>query len=97
MVPARISEKNDALKRAILKQVPALKIKYTAGRYDINVFNQTVNENLALVNLTLWETIRPNLVSIPVDTKIKVDYGVLAAKNAGSDINNFMAILRRLV
>lgn len=97
MVPDGVSEKNDALKKEIIKKVPDIKIRYTSGRYDINVFNKTVDENWALINLTPWENIHPNLVSVPIKTKISVDYGILAAKNCDSDINNFMAILRRLV
>lgn len=97
MVPDGVSEKNDALKKELLKKVPNLKIKYTHGRYDINVFNRAVSENWALINVTPWENIHPNLVSVPLKTKIRVEYGVLAAKKAGSDINNFMVILRRLI
>lgn len=97
MVPDGVSEKNEALKKELLKKVPDLKIKYTNGRYDINVFNKAVDENWALINVTPWENIHPNLVSVPLNTKINVEYGVLAAKDAGSDINNFMAILKRLI
>lgn len=97
MVPAGVSEKNDSLKKQLIKKVPHLTIRYTPGRYDINVFNEAVENNWALVNLTPWRSIHPNLVSIPLKTKITVDYGVLAAKNASSEINNFMAILRRLI
>lgn len=97
MVPSGVSEKNDSLKQELIKKAPDLKIKYTNGRYDINVFNRAVDENWALINVTPWENIHPNLVSVPLNTKIDVEYGVLAAKDAGSDINNFMAILRRII
>lgn len=97
MVPEGVSEKNDQLKKELLKKVPDIDIRYTQGRYDIDVFNKTVNENWALINITPWENIHPTLVSVPLNTKVTVDYGVLAAKKAGSSINNFMAILRRLI
>lgn len=97
MVPDGVSEKNDELKKQLIKKVPNIQIKYTSGRYDIDVFNKTVNENLALVNLTPWRNIHPNLVSVPLKTKIDVEYGVLAPKNANSQLDNFMAILRRVI
>lgn len=97
MVPDGVSETNDALKAELIKKVPDIKIRYTPGRYDINVFNTAVDNNWALINLTPWKNIHPNLVSIPIKTKISVDYGILATKNCDSDINNFMAILKRLI
>lgn len=97
MVPKGISEKNDLLRARMLTKVPDLQIRYTPGRYDLQVFNQTVANNWALVNLTPWLNIHPNLVSIPLKTSIKVDYGVLASKKADSEVKNFLAILRRLV
>lgn len=97
MVPDGVSEKNDQLKNELIKKVPNLMIRYTKGRYDLNVFNQAAENNWDLINLTPWENIHPGLVSIPLKTKITVNYGVLAAKNADSEINNFMAMLRRWV
>lgn len=97
MVPTGISEKNDQLRAEILKANPQINIKYTTGRYDINVFNQAVDENDALINLTPWENIHPNLVTIPLKTNIKVEYGVLAAKKAQPSFKNFMTMVRNLV
>lgn len=97
MVPNGVSEKNDALKKELLKKIPNLRIRYTNGRYDLHVFNQAASKNWALINITPWAKIHPNLVSVPLNTKISVAYGVLAAKKADSEINNFMAILRRLL
>ncbi|MGN1279176.1 MAG: LysR substrate-binding domain-containing protein [Limosilactobacillus sp.] len=97
MVPAGVSEKNDELKRAIQAAAPDAQIKYTAGRYDLETFNKAVNENLLLINLTPWKYLHPELVSIPLATSITVDYGILAAKKALPGLNNFLAMLARLV
>lgn len=74
-----------------------MKIKYTTGRYDINVFNQAVDENDALINLTPWTNIHPNLITVPLKTNIEVEYGILASKQTGSKVKNFMNIVRELV
>lgn len=97
MVPAGISEKNDELKQQILASAPDVKIKYTAGRYDLQTFNRAVNENLLLINLTPWKYLHPELVSIPLKTSITVDYGILASKKVSPVLNNFLAMLRRLI
>ena len=82
MVPTGVSEKNDQLRQEILEANPDISIKYTTGRYDINVFNQAVDDNVALINLTPWKNIHPNLVTIPLKTNIGVGYGILAAKHS---------------
>lgn len=97
MVPTGISEKNDLLRDQILKANPDVEIKYTAGRYDINIFNQAVDENDALINLTPWTNIHPNLITVPLKTNIEVEYGILASKQADSKVQNFMNIVRELV
>lgn len=97
MVPTGISEKNDQLRQEILKIDPNISIKDTAGRYDINVFNQAVAENDALINLTPWKNIHPSLVTIPLRTKIKVEYGILAAKNAENRVRHFMQLVSHLI
>lgn len=97
MVPTGISEKNDLLRKQILKANPGIEIRDTAGRYDINVFNQAVAENDALINLTPWINIHPNLVTIPLKTKIEVEYGILAAKHADRKVQTFMNLVRELL
>ncbi|WP_295731179.1 LysR family transcriptional regulator [uncultured Limosilactobacillus sp.] len=97
MVPTGVSEKNDQLRQEILASEPDISIKYTAGRYDINVFNQAVNDNAALINLTPWKNIHPNLVTIPLKTDIEVEYGILAAKHADGKVQGFMQQVRKLL
>lgn len=74
-----------------------MEIKYTTGRYDISVFNQAVDENDALINLTPWTNIHPNLITVPLKTNIKVEYGILSSKQASSKVQNFMNMVRELV
>lgn len=97
MVPTGVSEKNDQLCQEILNVDPEVSIKYTNGRYDINIFNQAVDENDALINLTPWEDIHPNLVTVPLKTDIEVEYGVLASKNATAKVKHFMERVRQLI
>lgn len=96
MVPTGVSEKNDQLRQEILEINPEISIKYTNGRYDINVFNQAVDENDALINVTPWNNIHPNLVTIPLKTNIEVEYGILASKKADSKVKHFMDLVRKL-
>ncbi len=97
MVPTGVSEKNDQLRQEILDTDPEITIKYTNGRYDINVFNQAVDENDALINVTPWKDIHPNLVTIPLKTNIEVEYGILAPKHATGKVKNFMDHVRQLI
>ncbi|ANZ66906.1 LysR family transcriptional regulator [Secundilactobacillus paracollinoides] len=94
MVPNGVSEKNDQLLHEILRINPNISINYTTGRYDINVFNKAVNDNSALISLTPWENIHPNLVFVPLKTSIQVEYGILAAKTTDMKVQNFINLIR---
>ncbi|WP_125588737.1 LysR family transcriptional regulator [Companilactobacillus jidongensis] len=88
-VPLGISEKNDQLRKIINSNYSKIKVIETSGRYDMNVFNQTVEQNIAMITLTPWKRIHPNLVTIPLETDIKVPYGILSAKIPGTDVEEF--------
>lgn len=72
MVPRGISEKNDQLRDAIETAAPDVIIEGTHGRYNLDVFNRAADQNLALLNLTPWQDLHPNLVTVPLDTPLTV-------------------------
>jgi len=90
MVPTGISEKNDLLRTAMLAQEPSIQPIDTAGRYDINTFNQTVEDNIAMITLTPWKNIHPNLVTVALKTKLTVPYGLLSTKFPGKKTADFL-------
>lgn len=89
-VPTGVSEKNDQLRSEMLSEVPSIKLIDTDGRYDINTFNKAVDENVALISLTPWKNIHPNLVTIPLETDITVSYGLISTKFPGREIDHFL-------
>lgn len=96
-VPMGISEKNDQLRKIIHDKYPTIKIVETTGRYDMNTFNQAVEENIPLITLTPWKRIHPNLVSIPLETDIHVSYGILTTKFPGSKVDDFLLKLSKVL
>lgn len=90
MVPRGISEKNDLLRDELLAKAPSVQAVDTAGRYNINTFNQAVEENIALISLTPWRNIHPNLVTVPLKTQITVPYGLLSTKFPGNRTAAFL-------
>ncbi|MDR7663237.1 LysR family transcriptional regulator substrate-binding protein [Limosilactobacillus fermentum] len=97
MVPRGISEKNDQLRDAIETAAPDVIIEGTHGRYNLDVFNRAADQNLALLNLTPWQDLHPNLVTVPLDTPLTVNYGVLASRQAPQPVQDFMNRLRQLI
>ncbi len=97
MVPTGVSDKNDQLRQEILEEIPNISIEYTTGRYDINVFNKALDDNVALINLTPWKNIHPNLVTVPLETNIEVEFGILAAKHANGKVKSFMQLVNQLL
>lgn len=96
-VPMGISDTNDQLRRIIAKDYPQIKVVETTGRYDMNTFNQAVEENIPLITVTPWKRIHPNLVSIPLKTDVHVPYGILTTKLPGSNVDNFMLKLSKIL
>ena len=97
MVPRGISEKNDQLRDAIETAAPDVIIEGTRRRYNLDVFNRAADQNLALLNLTPWQDLHPNLVTVPLDTPLTVNYGVLASRQALQPVQDFMNRLRQLI
>lgn len=94
-VPMGISQKNDQLRKIISEKYPSIKVVETMGRYDMNTFNQAVEQNIALITLTPWKSIHPNLVSVPLATDITVPFGILTTKMPGSNIDEFLLKLQK--
>ncbi|WP_270519449.1 LysR family transcriptional regulator [Limosilactobacillus fermentum] len=97
MAPRGISEKNDQLRDAIETAAPDVIIEGTRGRYNLDVFNRAADQNLALLNLTPWQDLHPNLVTVPLDTPLTVNYGALASRQALQPVQDFMNRLRQLI
>ncbi|BDZ31289.1 LysR family transcriptional regulator [Lactiplantibacillus sp. WILCCON 0030] len=97
MVPKGISEKNDQLRHQMLAVTPSIQPIDTKGRYDINTFNETVEENIAMVSLTPWRNIHPNLVTVPLKTTIEVPYGLLSPKLPGKKTADFLHEFTKLI
>lgn len=96
-VPMGISEKNDQLRSIIETKYSQIHVVETTGRYDMNTFNQAVEENIPLITVTPWKSIHPNLVSIPLDTDIQVPFGILTTKFPGSKVDNFLIKLSKVL
>ena len=58
---------------------------------NLNIFD------FALLNLTPWQDLHPNLVTVPLDTPLTVNYGVLASRQAPQPVQDFMNRLRQLI
>ncbi|GEO57182.1 LysR family transcriptional regulator [Companilactobacillus bobalius] len=96
-VPMGISDTNDQLRKIINDKYPQIKVVETIGRYDMNTFNQAVEENIPLITVTPWKSIHPNLVSIPLKTDVHVPYGILTTKLPGSNVEEFLMKITRLL
>lgn len=94
-VPMGISDRNDQIRKTIADSYPDIDIVETSGRYDMNTFNQAVEQNIALITLTPWKSIHPNLVSIPLKTKLTVPYGIITTKFPGKHVDEFMLQLKK--
>lgn len=77
MVPAGDSLVNNKIRQLITSQYPLINIQDTPKHYDIDVFNQALSDNKALLVIECWQNIHPLLKSIPVNWDFTIPYGIL--------------------
>lgn len=94
MVRRGDSAANDHLRDDLEKNHPAIHIEGTSNFYDINVFNYCEQTGKLLLNVECWKDIHPALVTLPVHWNYTIPYGLLYAKEPGSNATKFVETLK---
>ena len=80
----------DELRDDILRAHPSVHIVDFDGYYDISAFNLCEERGFLMETLDIWESLHPSLVTVPVDWKYEIPYGVIYAQNAGAETRAFI-------
>lgn len=94
MVKRGDSPLNDALRDDLEQNHPAIHIEDTAHFYDIEVFNRCEQRGNVLLNLECWKDVHPSLVTLPVEWKYSIPYGLMYSLSAGPEILEFVEAVR---
>lgn len=83
----------DELRDDILRAHPAVHIMDFDGYYDMSAFNLCEERGFLMETLDLWESLHPSLVTVPVDWKYEIPYGVIYALDANAETRAFIGAL----
>lgn len=81
--------------RVEVKKHPQIQIEDTPQFYDMEVFNRCVQTRHVLMTLDCWTEVHPELVTIPVDWPFTIPYGILYELHPGTDIQQFLELVRK--
>lgn len=90
MIPRGDSPRNDAVRDKIEKEHPQIQIEDTPYFYDMDVFNKCEQTGSLLLTLDGWKDIHPALITIPLSDCGSNTYGLLYAKKASLDVEEFL-------
>ena len=76
----------DELRDDILSRHSTVSIVDIDGYYDISAFNLCEKNGYLMETLDIWEKLHPSLVTLPVEWKYEMPYGILYAKESSDTV-----------
>ena len=80
----------------IIRNHPAVRIKDAAHKYDTNAFNECLDAGCLMETLDVWKEVHPSLVTLPMEWKYTIPYGLIYAKEPTRALEDFIACVRAL-
>ena len=96
MVKRGDSGVNDFLRNDLERNHPEIIIEDTPHFYDLSVFNRCAQTKNVLLTIECWSEVHPELVTIPVNWKYTIPYGLLYSLNAREDVIKFVDEVKNL-
>jgi DNA-binding transcriptional LysR family regulator len=88
------SPQNNAIKKYIEENCSNVELKNAPFLYDINVFNECVENGYLLISLECWNNIHPSLKNIPITFESQVPYGIIYSKNPSKSALKFLELIK---
>lgn len=96
MVKRGDSGVNDFLRNDLEKNHPQIQIWDTPQFYDLSVFNHCAETGKVLLTIECWQDVHPALISIPVNWKYSIPYGLMYSLNASEDVLKLVKAVKNL-
>ena len=78
----------------ILENHPQIKIVDAPNFYDTSIFNECEQMNYLMETLDIWMDIHPSLVTLPMEWKYEIPYGIIYAKTPSKAVEEFISIIQ---
>lgn len=83
----------DALRDDLLQNHPQVEI-VDVPDYDMDVIHRCETVGGVLLTTEIWKDVHPSLITLPVDWKFVVPYGLLYSKNPTKPVERFVEVVR---
>ena len=84
----------DEIRGYLLTEHQEIQIKDVPLQYNIDVFNRCEENGAVLLTLDGWKDVHPSLVTIPVDWKYTMPYGILYPRKPSNSVQLFLRALQ---
>ncbi|MCD7949933.1 MAG: LysR family transcriptional regulator [Erysipelotrichaceae bacterium] len=88
---------NDQIRLEILNNYPRTHIIDIDPHYNLDTFNNTVQQNCLLLSLDCWSNVHPALVSIPLEPTYDMPYGIILPKESQDKLQVFITALQNIL
>ena len=96
MVAEGDSGLNDFMRNDLKRNYPQIHIEDTPHFYDVSVFNRCAETKNVLLTLECWQEVHPALVTIPVNWKYSIPYGLLYSLTPTADVRKFVDTVQKV-
>ena len=85
----------DAIRDDILREHPGIRVVDFDGYYDISTFNLCEQQGYLMETIDIWAGLHPSLVTIPVEWRYEMPYGILYAKKPSDAVRSFVDVIAK--
>ncbi|EFK05295.1 transcriptional regulator, LysR family [delta proteobacterium NaphS2] len=96
MIRRGVTSHIDALHDEIEQKHPKIEV-FEAPYYDLGTFNQCEATNCVLISSEIWAEVHPLLITIPVDWKFFLPYGLIYPRNPSDTVLQFIDVVRTIM
>lgn len=86
-----------ALEKYLVESNPKIDIVHTISNYNINIFNGASDNSIPMMSIACWSDLHPNLITIPIDSNIKIPYGIIYSKSNNKETEKFIDIIKDII
>lgn len=82
------------LRDDIMTNHPKIRIVDIPNYYDTSIFNECERMNYLMETLDIWADIHPSLITLPMEWKYEMPYGIVYTKKPSKSVAAFIVVIR---
>ena len=87
----------NSMRDEFIREHPSIEIIDIPNRYDTSIFNECERMNCLMETLDIWADVHPSLLTLPMEWRYKMPYGIIYAKEPTEAVKVLMSTVSRRV